>query len=326
MLKKQIRSLGTDHPLEIILLLIFIFFSLSAPGFFTVPNLLNILRNISTQGIIALGMTMIIISGEIDLSVGSMVAWSGCLMAWLVRLLESSLGINVAVVLALIITLSNGILIGLFIGNLRKIFKVPSFIITLSLLTILFGAASLLTGGFPIAPFPQWYSFLGSGYLGGFFPLPAVIFILAILLLHFIMKYTVLGRSVYAVGGNSKSARVSGINIWRIKTWTFVITSFFAALSGILVSSQIMSGNPGTARGWELEVIASVIIGGTSLFGGKGKIWGTTVGVVFLGIIINGMTLLNIDEYWQYVVRGALILGAVLLNYLQSGEMRKQDA
>ncbi len=299
--------------LEIILLVLIIFLSFTAPGFFSFGNFFNVLRNVSTQGIIAFGMTMVIISGEIDLSIGSVVAFAGCLCAFIVQMTRDVLGDVFSVVLAIAIVLLFGVLQGLFMGYIRKKYNIPSFIISLALLTILFGFANLVTGGFPIAPYPHWFGFLGSGRVLGV-PFPAIIFIVILIIIHFLLNYTVFGRSIYAVGGNIKSARVSGIKIWKIKTQIFVITSTLAAFSGILVSSQILSGNAGTARGWELDVIASVIIGGTSLFGGVGKVWGTFIGVLFLGVMFNGMTLLNINEYWQYVVRGSIILIAVLLN------------
>jgi ribose/xylose/arabinose/galactoside ABC-type transport system permease subunit len=134
--------------------------------------------------------------------------------------------------------------------------------------------------------------------------------------MQFLMKYTSYGRAVYAVGGNSEAARLSGINIWRTKTTALAITGALTAISGVLIASQIGSGTGTTATGMELDVIAATIIGGTSLFGGKGRIWGTLLGVLFLGCVTNGMTLLNVSEYWQYVVRGGVILGAVLLNQI----------
>jgi ribose/xylose/arabinose/galactoside ABC-type transport system permease subunit len=136
------------------------------------------------------------------------------------------------------------------------------------------------------------------------------------------MNHTAFGRSVYAVGGNAEAARLSGINVPRVKSMVLGITALLAALSGVMVSSEIMSGTPTAARGWELDVIAAVIIGGTSLMGGVGRIWGTMIGVIFLGVIMNGMTLLNVSEYWQHVVRGTIILVAVLLNLLQKENRR----
>lgn len=306
--------------LEFILLVLFILLAIYAEGFFTTDNILNVLRNVSMQGIIAFGMTMVIICGEIDLSVGSAVAFSGCLIAWTVQFLTgASIGwpLALAIPVAILVTLFTGFLIGCFTGFIRIRFQVPTFITTLALMTALVGAAQLITNGFPLTPFPEWYNFLGGGYLFGI-PFPAIIFLLTFLVTHFIMNHTTFGRSVYAVGGNIEAARLSGINIRRIKILVMGIVALLAALSGVMQSAQIMSGTATTAKGWELTIISAVIIGGTSLFGGEGKIKGTLVGVVFLGVLVNGMTLLNINEYWQHVVRGLLILAAVLINRAQS--------
>ena len=175
----------------------------------------------------------------------------------------------------------------------------------------------LISNGFPLTPFPDWYNFLGGGYLLGI-PFPAIVFLVIFAVIQFLMNFTAFGRAIYAVGGNVEAARLSGIRVSSVRILVMGIVAFLAALSGILQSSQIMSGSAATATGWELDVIAAVIIGGTSLLGGAGTVWGTLMGVVFLGVLVNGMTLLNINEYWQHVVRGALILLAVLLNSRQS--------
>ena len=303
--------------LEAVLAVLCVVLALTAPGFFTAENLLNVLRNISMQGIIALGMTMVIIAGEIDLSVGSAVAFAGCWMAWLTGHLDPALSPVAAVLLAMVITIGTGFIPGWITGILRTRYGVPSFITTLALLTGLAGIAELLTDGFPLTPFPEWYGSLGGGYLAGI-PVPAIIFVMSCAVILVLMNHTVFGRSVYAVGGNAEAARLSGIPVARIKTTVLALTSALAAVAGILQSSEIMSGTATTAKGWELDIIAAVIIGGTSLTGGAGTVRGTMVGIVFLGVIINGMTLLNVNEYWQHVVRGGLILTAVLLNRMQN--------
>lgn len=308
--------------LEFVLFVLCVVLALVAPGFLSAENLLNVLRNVSMQGVIAFGMTMVIIAGEIDLSVGSAVAFAGCLTAYLTQWLAGpSVGwsAETAVPLAMGTALITGLLVGSFTGFMRTRYQVPSFITTLALLTGLTGAAELITNGFPLNPFPGWYNFLGGGYVAGI-PFPAIIFIVVFVVVHVLMNFTPFGRSVYAVGGNAEAARLSGINVSFIKIAVLSLTSMLAALSGILQSAEIMAGTATTAKGWELDVIAAVIIGGTSLMGGSGRIWGTMIGVVFLGIIINGMTLLNISEYWQHVVRGVLILAAVMLNRMQSGK------
>ena len=315
----RLQSFFSSSILEVILVLLCIVLAFTASGFLTADNLLNVLRNVSMQGVIAFGMTMVIISGEIDLSVGSAVAFSGCLTAFLTLKLSgewASFPLSFAIAVSILVTLSVGFLLGTFTGFMRNQYQVPSFITTLALMTGLSGAAELITNGFPLTPFPAWYNFIGGGYLLGI-PFPALLFLLTFAILQFLMNYTSFGRTVYAVGGNAEAARLSGINVRRVKTMVFGMTAFLAALSGVMVSSEIMSGTATTAKGWELDVIAAVIIGGTSFMGGVGRIWGTMIGVVFLGVMMNGMTLLNVSEYWQHVVRGTIILVAVLLNLLQ---------
>jgi ribose/xylose/arabinose/galactoside ABC-type transport system permease subunit len=315
----RLRSFFGSSILEVIFVLLCIGLAFSASGFLTADNLLNVLRNVSMQGVIAFGMTMVIISGEIDLSVGSAVAFAGCLIAFLTQKMSgewASLPLTPAIAISIVVTLGIGFLVGTFTGFMRNRYQVPSFITTLALMTGLSGAAELITNGFPLTPFPAWYNFIGGGYVLGI-PFPALLFLLTFAVLQFLMNYTSFGRTVYAVGGNAEAARLSGINVSRVKTMVFGITAFLAALSGIMVSSEIMSGTATTAKGWELDVIAAVIIGGTSFMGGVGRIWGTMIGVVFLGVMMNGMTLLNVNEYWQHVVRGTIILVAVLLNLLQ---------
>jgi ribose/xylose/arabinose/galactoside ABC-type transport system permease subunit len=305
--------------LEAVLLVLCVVLALTAPWFFTPENLLNVLRNVSMQGLIALGMTMVIISGEIDLSVGSAVAFAGCLTAFITGFLmgpEIGLSAQLAVPFAVATALATGFLVGSFSGVMRTRYQVPTFITTLALMTGLSGVAELITNGFPLTPFPDWYSFLGGGYILGV-PVPALIFLVAFLVFQLVMNHTTFGRSVYAVGGNAEAARLSGIQVQKVKIMVLGTTGALAALSGVMVSSEIMSGTATAAKGWELDIIAAVIIGGTSLMGGVGRVWGTMIGVIFLGVIINGMTLLNISEYWQHVVRGVLILAAVLLNRLK---------
>ncbi|MEA1913531.1 MAG: ABC transporter permease [candidate division WOR-3 bacterium] len=314
----RFSSLVKRSILEVTLLFLCVILAFRAEGFFSVANLLNILRAVSMQGVIAFGMTMVIISGEIDLSVGSAVAFSGCFMAFLTQSL-GSIGIPMGWVISLSIlcSLAVGFALGTLTGFIRMRFNVPTFITTLAWMTALRGIAELITHGFPLTPFPEWYNFIGGGYLLGI-PFPAIIFLIVFGFIHFLMNYTTFGRSIYAVGGNIEAARLSGIKVNRIKILVMGSVTFLASLAGIMQSAEIMSGTPTAAVGWELNVIAAVIIGGTSLFGGVGKVRGTLTGVIFLGVLVNGMTLLNIGIYLQHVVRGLLILIAVLINRWQA--------
>ena len=303
------------HTMEVVLVLLVLVLVVTAPGFATLGNVLNVLRTVSMLGVIAFGMTAVIIGGEIDLSVGAGVALSGCIVAWFAGTLTPAIGSVAAVAVGIFAAMLAGGATGAFTGQMRQWFRVPTFITTLALFTALRGFANLITGGFPLTELPDWFGFLGAGDLLGV-PFPVYVFATVFVLMHALMTYTRFGRAVYAVGGNAEAARLSGIDVFGTKTATLVITGVLTAVTGTLIASQIGSGTGTTATGMELDVIAATIIGGTSLFGGKGRIWGTLLGVLFLGCITNGMTLLNVSEYWQYVVRGGIILGAVLVNQI----------
>lgn len=297
--------------MEIILVALIIFLVFFAPGFASVNNLLNVLRTMSMLGIVAFGMTAVIISGEIDLSVGAGAALAACITASVTATLTASLGAPLAVALGIGAAVVVGSIAGLFTGKVKQWLNVPTFITTLGLLTALRGLANMITGGYPIIDLPEWFQFFGAGSFLGV-PFPVFVFVGVFVVMHLVMNYTTFGRSVYAVGGNAEAARLSGINVYFAKTGPLVITGALTAISGVLTASQIGSGNGTIALGMELDVIAAVIIGGASLYGGKGTIWGTFVGVLLLGCISNGMTLMNVSEYGQYVVKGAIILGAVM--------------
>lgn len=314
----------TNWLLEAILLVIIIFFSLTANNFFTVGNALNILRSISFKGIIACFMTMIIIAGEIDLSVGSTVAFASVFTAYLNKAfmgmgLDATMGTVIAIPIAVLASALVGYLISLFIVKL----KVPSFIVTLAAMQLMRGTALILANGFPIQGFPGWFKYLGSGYLGPI-PFPAVIFGIFIAVTWYVMTNTPFGRSIYAIGSNPDSAALSGIDVSKIKQIIFMLTSAAAGLVGVMVSAQLNSGSPNIGTNYEMDVISSVIIGGASLSGGAGTIRGTLVGCIFTGIILNAMTLLGVSDYWQYVVRGSLVVFAVFLNTMVKERLKER--
>ncbi len=313
MTRQRLTSLLLNSVLEIILLAVCIYLARRVPEFRSVENLMNVLRSISEIGVIAFGMTMVIIAGEIDLSVGSVVALAGCLTAWLVAS-------HVWVWAAIALTLGVGFTCGASIGLMRTKYGVPSFITSLALLTALRGAALKITHGFPLTPFPEWFNFIGSGRLAGV-PFPTIVLAVTFLTVYVILNHTPFGRSIYAVGGNAEAARLCGIAVGRVRVLSLAITGTLAALSGVLLSSRMMSGNPTVAAGWELDVIAAVIVGGTSLRGGSGSVWGTLVGVVFIGVIVNGMRLLDVHEDGQLIGRGVIIVLAVLLTRLRRNRL-----
>jgi ribose/xylose/arabinose/galactoside ABC-type transport system permease subunit len=313
--KSKIIPFVQRHILEFVLFALFVFFAVMNKNFLTLKNAMTILRSCSMTGIIALGMTLVIISGELDLSVGSAVAFSGCLSAWLVQYMTKRGFPDVtAIIIAAVAVLALGYCIGVFTASMRNIFNVPSFITSLGLLTVLRGGAYLITTGFPITSFPQWFGYLGAGYIANIFPFQALILAVVFFILFIVLHYTEFGRSVYAVGGNVESARLSGVDVSKVRRITFGVTGFLAAFSGLMIAAQIMSGTPSVGTNGEMTALSSIIIGGASLSGGIGKITGTLIGILFLGILLNGMTILGTSSYWQLVVQGILVIVAVLLN------------
>jgi ribose/xylose/arabinose/galactoside ABC-type transport system permease subunit len=301
------RGVGQQGGLLIALIALGVSLTFLAPHFLSPNNLLNVLRQVSMTAIIAVGMTMVITCAEIDLSVGSLACFSGVVLAWL------AIEHEIPLLLAFILTLGVGVLVGTFTGFIRTSFNIPSFIITLGLFTALRSGAYVISDGFPIAPFPASFNFLGGGFIGPI-PVPVIIMFITYLLGYIALNHTSWGRSVHAVGGNEEASRLSGINTQAIKMSVFMLTSLLAAFAGMILASRLDSGTPAVAVGWEMAVIAAVIIGGTSLFGGKGNIVGTLLGVLFVAILGNGMVLMGISPYVQGVVSGSVILLAVIVS------------
>jgi ribose/xylose/arabinose/galactoside ABC-type transport system permease subunit len=313
------------YTMELILGSLIVVLIFTAPGFFSLPNILNIFRNVALAGVISFGMTMTIIGGEIDLSVGASIALSSVLTATIAGALAKAgiMPLESAVVIGMVCALIVGSVIGLINGIIRTRYGIPSFIITLAMLNVIYGSAALISKGFPVTTLPDWYNWIGAGRLFGLFPVPAVWLLLIFAIVFVIMNLTRFGREVYAVGGNPESARLSGINVTKVKILVLIAVQVMAAFSGIILSAQVMSGSSTFGRGYELDVISAVIIGGASLNGGIGRVWGTLIGIVFLGVINNGMTLFGVGDFEKYIVRGLLILFAVLLNTIQLRSLLK---
>lgn len=314
------RQFVSSSGLLLAVIVLFIILSLVAPHFLTSRNLLNVLRAVSFNGIIACGMTFMIIQGDIDISIGSAVAWSSSLLGVLVIKMGWSLGLAVPVVLV------QGMLIHALAGYIRVRWLVPSFVLTLALFMMLRGAARQITNAFPISPFPEGFSFWGGGtieMLGLGIPVPVIIMLVVFIIFYVVSTRTVFGRSVYCVGGNEHATHLSGISVGRTRIITFMLVGLLSAFVGILLSSRIQSGSSQIALGLEFEVIAAVIIGGTSLMGGSGTIFGTFLGVLFIGLIGNGMVLTGVSPFLQEIVRGFIILVAVFVSILQRGTAKK---
>lgn len=313
---KKTNNFFLDHMIELLLLLLIVVLGLVSPAFLTVNNVLNILRNVAMKGVIAYGMCLVILAGEIDLSVGSQVALCAVIIAAISKGLAEAgiMSIEFGALVGLTVAVAVAIGMGFFHAWARQKFNMPTFIITLANLNIMYGLAAIICGGFPIVnSFPGWYVFTGVGKVFGI-PFPALVFIAVFFLFWFITEKTDLGRKIYAVGGNSEAARLNGINVFRTRIFVMCAVQVMCVLGGMMNSAQVRSATFGFGRGWETQIISSVVIGGTSMLGGIGTIWGTLIGVMFTGVISNGMTLLNVNEYMQYVINGGLMFFAVMFN------------
>ncbi|WP_104134662.1 ABC transporter permease [Cryobacterium sp. Y62] len=302
--KKFLANNGALVGLVVLCLALFI----ATPDFLTGPNLLNIGIQVSTVAVLAFGMTFVIVAGGIDLSVGSVAALSAMSSGWMF----ASAGLPGW--LALVGGLVVGALAGVINGLANAYGKLPSFIATLAMLSVARGLTLVISDGRPIKTAPE-VSFLG-GNLGPV-PMPIVILVIAALAASFLLNRTVIGRSMYAVGGNAEAARLSGLPVKRILVTVFALAGLFAALAGLLLAGRLDSAQPQAAAGYELDAIAAVVIGGASLSGGLGRISGTLVGALVLVVIRNGLNLLNVTSFWQQVVIGLVIALAVGIDVLR---------
>lgn len=290
------------------LLLIVVIITILNPSFMTTSNILNVLRQVSISALIAFGMTFIILTGGIDLSVGSTLALTGAIAATLLASgMDPILTMCIALLLGAILGAVNGIIIAKG--------KVAPFIATLATMTIYRGLTLVYTEGRPVSGLGDSVSFqmLGKGYFFGI-PVPVVTTALAFAVLYFILHKTTFGRRVYAVGGNEDASRLSGINVDRIKIAVYSLTGMLAALSALILTSRLNSAQPTAGTSYELDAIAAVVLGGTSLTGGKGWIFGTLVGALIIGVLNNGLNLIGVSSFFQQVVKGAVILFAVLID------------
>ncbi len=302
-----------DYGIAIALLVEITLFAQFSPYFLTAENLVNITLQVSITAIIAVGMTFVILTAGIDLSVGALVALSGVIATSFLKISHS---LPLAFTIAIAGGIGVGALAGLIAGVLITRFTITPFIVTLAIMTISRGLAFMYTDGRPIWDLPAEFGVLGSGRIAGF-PIPTIIMLIVYILAYIVLNQTRFGRYVYAVGGNKEAARLSGIDTSSVILRVYVISGILAALSGILLSSRMNSGQPNAGLMYELDVIAAVVVGGTSLFGGRGSIIGTFLGAMLIGILRNGLNLVNVSSYVQMIVLGVVILLAVMLDQLK---------
>lgn len=306
----------SKYGIVLILLAMMLAFSLLSEGFFTTRNIFNIIRQISFMGLIAIGVTMVIITGGIDLGSGSVLALAAVLATSLAQIQESATlkypGLIVPVIIPIVVALGIGAITGMINGGLISKFKIPPFIATLGMMTVARGFA-LIYSNKPLSQLTPDYNFIGQGAIFGV-PFPVILLIVVAVAIHVMLNNTPFGRYIYALGGNEQAARISGVNIDRVKIGVYTLAGVLSGLAGLVVSSRVGSGQPGQGVGIELDAIAAAVIGGTSLSGGIGTIWGTIVGALIIGVLDNGLILLNVDQYWITIVKGTIIVVAVVID------------
>jgi inositol transport system permease protein len=292
----------------VFLVLLIILFTFYNPRFLSARNVTNILTEVSIYGIIGIGMTYIILTGGIDLAVGSLLAFSAMCGAYIVSTLGGDFTMSWFV--ALLVACAVGTTVGYLHGKVTTRFNVPPFIVTLGGMTVWRGATLILNDGAPISGFNAGFRWWGRGDILGI-PVPVLVFFIVAVAGYVVLRYTRYGRQVYAVGGNPEAARLSGLSVSFVVCSVYVITGFLTGLAGFLLSARLGSAEAIAGVGYELRVIASVVIGGTSLLGGMGGVGGTVIGALLIGVLINGLVIMNVSAYYQQVIIGAIIVLAV---------------
>ena len=298
----SIRKLGPLFALMVIVIII----AIASPVFLQPNNLMNIIVQVAVIAVIASGATFIILTGGIDLSVGAVMAFSGVLAAGVMRDTGN-------VFLAIVTCIGVSVLFGILTGVLVTVGKIPPFVATLGTMSIARGLSFVFTGGKPISGFPASFRFMGAGSVFGI-PMMIITTIILYLLLNFILKKTPFGRITLALGSNEEATKLTGIRTKKYKIYVYTLAGVLTGIGSLMYIGRINSGHPNSGQGYELDAIAAVVIGGTSLSGGKGTILGTIIGALIMGVIRNGLNLLNIDPYYQSVVLGIVIILAVLID------------
>lgn len=306
--KGSTGKLLAKYGIYIAFAILFITLSITSESFLTTTNIINILRQVSIIGIVSIGMSFVIMTGGIDLSIGSIMALSAVVATSFAKV-DSSYSLFIPVIVGIMVGLACGLTNGILVAKWR----VSPFIATLGMMTAARGLAMVYTEGRPVIGLSESYNNIGSGSFLNL-PIPIIIFVAIVLIGTFLLNFTVFGRYVFATGGNEQAAKLSGIRVTSIQIGVYAIAGILAGVGGMILSSRIMSGSPVLGQGYELDAIAAVVIGGTSLLGGVGSIMGTVVGVLIIGVMNNGLDLLNVSSYYQQILKGAIIVIAILLD------------
>lgn len=305
--KETAYRILSRYGMLLILLALILVMSILSPTFFTSGNLLNIIRQMSVVGIVAIGVTMVIITSGIDLSSGSVIALVSVIVASFAQ--PDSFPLIVPILIGLCVGLMTGVINGTIISK----GKIAPFIVTLGMMTAARGAALLFSGGRPIGNLSEPFRFIGQGTVLGI-PVPILIFALVGVVSYLLLNKTKFGKYVYAIGGNEQAAIIAGVNVEKYKIMVYGYAGLLSAIAGIILTSRIASGQPTAGNMYELDAIAAAVIGGTSLSGGIGTIGGTIIGALIIGVMNNGLDLLNVSSYWQQILKGAIIVTAVFID------------
>lgn len=295
-------------------------------NFFTMNNLINVLRNMSITGIMACGMTMLMVSGDFDLSFGSTIGMTTVLVPLLAEQFQkANLSITAGALLGMVAALIIAIIAGAINGYFVAVWNLPAMLVTIAMQYLIYGVAGALTKGFPQYTLPSWFGVFGKGMIGDVVPFSVIIMLVCMAFFYVLLGHTKFGRTMYVVGGNKDAARLSGINVVKYKIIAFVVMQVTACAAGLIFGSQLSGGSQTYGKGMEFNVICAVIIGGISIYGGSGNIKNTFVGMLFLNLLINAMTIANLGEYYQYVVRGVIMLAAIVFSeYQRRAGVKKQ--
>ena len=313
--KKILKQYG----ITLVLLALCILFTILNPVFFTLRNIMNVMRQMSMIGIASVGGMFVIIQGGIDLSEGAVVSFVNVVCAWL--MMNAGVSPAVAILASLIVSAVIGYVNGVLVTRA----KMPPLIVTLAMQGGLYGISYIITNSHSIAGFPESFRFIGQGYIG-FLPVPVVLMVVILAVGWFVLNKTYFGRYIYAIGGNDDVARLSGIRVNRIRRIVYMLGGLFAGVSGVIFLSRLMSGQANTGMGFEMDVLTALVLGGVSINGGSGKIFNAVMGVAIIGVLNNGLVLINVNQHVQEVIKGVVLIAAVAFDCISKNKGSSQEA
>lgn len=313
---RKFSELFRKYMIFLIFIVLIIGFSIMSPAFFAVGNAMNIIRQISMMGIVTVGFTFVLIGGGLDLSVGSQIALMDILICCMI--IDAGMNPVLAMVIGVLFTTA----VGTFNGFIITKTGIPPLIATLAMQTALRGAAFVISNGFPKYGIPDWMKLIGQGNLFGVFPVPGIIMVVVIIFGIVLLNKTYTGRHFYALGSNEEAARLTGINVHFTRTLTYALLGFLTGIAGVVMLCRTGSGQPNIATAFEMDVLTAAVLGGVSVNGGKGTIIGAIIGAAIIGVLNNGMSIMGANDYWQQIIKGAVLLAVVVFDSFSRSEKK----